>query len=683
MYFLQTIANMVGQLLLEDEYIINVKVRRPLNGSTPPPPPTFTVACHDPQQDSNFMVENHSSSNVDHEIQHPRSFDVSSVKRKIVPGGSDYIGSFTVGPGADHCELPLPLSIRNSNPPKQLEWPGSCQDDYRSSSKHEKKKETSIAMHPGERRIVSGDTFEPVTHLPQVKVYGDDNELLASNTFKTPSGSGLSSKPSQKGSLYVERIADHCQSVSGQLYVPPVQVNKLLEKDQPTPPMRGNSRRSESERLNAKMKKKPFTPIIEKFPDRFIVSDARNRLQDVLRDQVIPENSQHRPLGKSYSTPVCRPNDVSQRLVESCQLEPVLVFPPPTPCVPHNCPREKEINASKHLSHSSTLFPTSPSIPSKESPVKKSLNEKREKVAEHAPCYSSVYDGSFRLKQPIQVTDSTTATEKVHDKPLLSKYPQFEAENHSYRSISSNINLEKASTIKSKPKKWPTVKCPYQVKSSTSDSHIAGGNNPNYLIKNSAHKTISNQDCSKFDFDDEYSTDDLSYYSSPCVSPYKTDFSHKTRSDNATSSSEEESEQSSSPQTLYPTEYRAPMSLRQPNLKKCIRDISFVPKNDLNQSSRVKSYNHIVPNIGNNNRCSRPYHSYNHLNSDNHDWPPFLEKHCDKDISNEIGHPCFHGQTSSFRETNFPGPLKHRTGFSSCRQVRGISSPSKIFNGEC
>ncbi|XP_018027016.1 uncharacterized protein LOC108682377 isoform X1 [Hyalella azteca] len=363
---------MVGQMLLEDEYVINVKVRRPIDGPCPPPP-TFTVACHDART-SEFDVT-----------------DYRDLQRGLLPHdkfalpATEYIGAFTIGPDKqDKVGF-------NGNSLKPIEWktqyaPPEDQWDF--------KKHTSVTMRPGNRKIYTEDSSQEkclkdppdsgaLRSLPQVKVYGDDMSLIATNVFKAPP-KDQESKPSQTGSLYVERIADHCKSTSGELYVPPVQEAKLKDSKIGQAAMRGNSRRTESERILAKMNKKSFPSIVQK-P---LNPQARENLSCILENEVVNGKNEMYESYPRLSLPYNAPAEKAP-----------LKFPTPQECTRHPCPRWNQLNNSVHLSQSSTLFPTTPAgktrhqsfnVPPSRSDSSSSLPTN---LTDCQPHYSSVFPG--------------------------------------------------------------------------------------------------------------------------------------------------------------------------------------------------------------------------------------------------------------------------------------------------
>lgn len=355
----------MGQLLLEDEYVINVKVRRPIDGFCPPPP-TFTVACHDSNQPitSQKLIGIQSNELTNHDAEKNNGYDPNGSYPQ--PSNASYIGAFTIGPDqTDETEIYFP----NKNVQKSIEW-NNPDNSY--AKRHDfSKKETSVTMLPGDRKFYP--QYYPcasvgkcpldsgsLKSLPQVRVFGDDETLLATNIFKNPEERRVAHVPENRtcnGSLYVERHKDHCQSTNGQLYVPPVSVSKL-KQDEDNTPMRGNSRRTETERINAKLNKKlGFTPTVLKCSEYQNAILARERVSEMLESRITPPmDKKFREIGPQDSSHVYFENNETS---DHSFLQ--LRFPSPVNCLPHACPRNRQLESSVFLTQSSTMFPSSPS----------------------------------------------------------------------------------------------------------------------------------------------------------------------------------------------------------------------------------------------------------------------------------------------------------------------------------
>ena len=190
----------MGRLLLEDEYVINVKVRRPLE-----------------------------------HIDKLRKIDrptVNNERRFSVPRNS-FNNNDSYGPN-DNANG----NIWSAKASGISDIAGNITGKYSKSFNHHAKtsdenRETMKPSHKG---------------FPNLKPHGTSADKNVSQP----------SKPSKEGSLYIERIASHCQSSTGQLYVPPVPMD-MSSKDEFCEPSRGNSRRSASERIQHRMTK-PFAP---------------------------------------------------------------------------------------------------------------------------------------------------------------------------------------------------------------------------------------------------------------------------------------------------------------------------------------------------------------------------------------------------------------------------------------
>lgn len=427
---------MVGQLLLEDEYVINVKVRRPIDGSCPPPP-TFTVACHDAKPGGDVTFDYHGT----------------SLDKKLALPSSDYIGSFTVGPD---CVEKREGIDKMDQATKPIGWNNIEPDSASDNDYWEPKKHTSITMKPGGRRIYDGVPLGEKeapdcgsqTNLPQVKVYGEDSNLLATNVYKPPTED---EKPCQKGLLYVERIADHCKSTSGALYVPPVQHEKLKESKSDPPVMRGNSRRSESERLRAKMNKNPYSSIIQKGS----AIQVRNKLMDIGENDI--DINDGRP-NSTFPALLSLPHNVKQPHSDSVAPNRSLKFPVPQACVSHPCPRLRQLQNSVQLSQSFTLFPTTPDIkPPRQSfniPPSRSNSSSSvpSRLTDCRPRFSSVFPGSsFRSTNTDQKDTKYcgyTPDEEtdITDEEYIGKSAFFQAP-ASLRSRSSSLKQNPSSII--------------------------------------------------------------------------------------------------------------------------------------------------------------------------------------------------------------------------------------------
>ncbi|XP_066951837.1 uncharacterized protein [Macrobrachium rosenbergii] len=187
-----------------------------------------------------------------------------------------------------------------------------------------------------EERVSDDKVTHGCLRLPLVQVFSDDNMLVATNKFSTPSELPSSSSfrlqpatssfrsnspsshalapppqlqephPTAPGSLYVERIPAHCKSDSGVLYVPPVDERRLRRSKQDEPPAKGNSRRTRAKVNDVASPSPPppppppatsvtWTPP-ERVPPRSSSSKAAARalLSEVLSPRI--ENQlQHRP----------------------------------------------------------------------------------------------------------------------------------------------------------------------------------------------------------------------------------------------------------------------------------------------------------------------------------------------------------------------------------------------------
>ncbi|XP_064082879.1 proline-rich protein 36-like [Macrobrachium nipponense] len=251
---------MVTQLVVEDEYTINVKLRRPLTNGSCLLPPTITITPDDPTIT----------------ILPPPNVSLTHAQAAKSVNGAP---AMVVGCSTD-LSKPFPL-----------EGPSWCHykaDDY---SEDLKARQLSIMPPPPstpaspppppvrrtylEERVSDDKVTHGCLRLPLVQVFSDDNMLVATNKFSTPSEPPPSSSvrlqpatssfksnsasshalappsqlqepphPTAPGSLYVERIPAHCKSDCGVLYVPPVDERRLRRSKQDEPPAKGNSRRS-------------------------------------------------------------------------------------------------------------------------------------------------------------------------------------------------------------------------------------------------------------------------------------------------------------------------------------------------------------------------------------------------------------------------------------------------------
>lgn len=395
----------MGQLLLEDEYVINVKVRRPLDGPCPPPP-TFTVACHD----SNQTNANHRfAPKIQYEPILQNSNEMIKHESIRWPSNS-YIGSFTIGP--DKNDESDTFILKN-NFPKSITWK---EEEESPSPRYDlSKKATSVTMQPGGRKFYPDNLQRKCPQdsgnlmiLPQVRVFGEDENLIATNVYKPPATESCI-KPTQRGSLYVERIRDHCKSSCGQLYVPPVN-DMLLKKDDIDVPMRGNSRRTESERLNAKLKKKGLTILNGKSTESKQTEVARDHLSELLDGCV------------TYPFGLKMPDVVPTTMNETKHDENAysLQFPTPISCVPHQCPRNRELTSSVQLTQSCTMFPSCPSamlksnqsfnFPSGRTSATRNYLEDSD-LTDYEPCYSAVYDKPSQVRVSENTSYGTTTSD--------------------------------------------------------------------------------------------------------------------------------------------------------------------------------------------------------------------------------------------------------------------------------
>lgn len=193
---------MVGQLMVEDEYTINVKLRRPMREGGCLAPPTLTFSpdspalTFTPPPDATFR-----------ELRATKSVNGRPC---LTVGTQPRPGQLSIMPPGEACPVgppPLPQVLVGRKP------------------------------------------------LPLVQVFSDDNDLVATNKFTAPqdrapsplrprSGQLALDYPSTAaGTLFVPRIPEHCKSDSGVLYVPPVEEQKLRVQKKDEPPLRGNSRR--------------------------------------------------------------------------------------------------------------------------------------------------------------------------------------------------------------------------------------------------------------------------------------------------------------------------------------------------------------------------------------------------------------------------------------------------------
>lgn len=234
---------MVG-LVQEDEYTINVKLRRPLgDGGGCLQPPTITITP-----------------------------DIPAITLTPPPNASFKAVRAAKGEGGGN-----PLVLATQTRPRQRIL-------------HRPQQQLSI-MPPS--NLEHGVEGRPRRHytLPLVQVYDADDTLLGTTNYQTPAGTcprgtistrhptscalahrtsptclepssptycvpAHPSSPTSRssvpaltapGTLFVPRIKEHCKSDSGVLYVPPVEEEQLRQRQQDKPPTPGNSRRANNQ----------------------------------------------------------------------------------------------------------------------------------------------------------------------------------------------------------------------------------------------------------------------------------------------------------------------------------------------------------------------------------------------------------------------------------------------------
>ncbi|XP_050690472.1 uncharacterized protein LOC126982467 isoform X10 [Eriocheir sinensis] len=199
---------MVGQLMVEDEYTINVKLRRPLGEGRCLAPPTLTFSA-----DSPALTLTPPPDAAFKDLRATRTINGAPAITVGTQGRRPelYPGQYSLPAPGESCHVGPPL------PPQVL-----------------------VGRVP----------------LPLVQVYSHDNDLVATNTFMVPRDRAPSPPPqphagqlaidcptSAAGTLFVPRIPAHCKSDCGVLYVPPVEERQLRGQLREEIPTRGNSRR--------------------------------------------------------------------------------------------------------------------------------------------------------------------------------------------------------------------------------------------------------------------------------------------------------------------------------------------------------------------------------------------------------------------------------------------------------
>lgn len=285
---------MVGRLMVEDEYTINVKVRRPLGEEACLAPPTITITPDSSlitltPPDNSTLTYAHASKSVNGSP--PMAVGCSTLPRSSASSrGSEWAtlphpsrhdaGGKPYGNG-------LEVALRSKEAPPASNFVGLSLNKNLGKQVYDSEEAPRLRQQqimppppPPERRMAQGSLpltvpvspcspdlpLSPpggITHgclpLPIIQVFADDSTHVATNRFTAPSkavspqdratrqGSprpvDRSPSHSAAGCLYVPRIPEHCKSESGMLYVPPVDEQHLRQSKKDGPPAKGNSRR--------------------------------------------------------------------------------------------------------------------------------------------------------------------------------------------------------------------------------------------------------------------------------------------------------------------------------------------------------------------------------------------------------------------------------------------------------
>lgn len=282
---------MVGRLMVEDEYTINVKVRRPLGEEACLAPPTITITPDSSRitltpPDNSTLTYAHASKSVNGSP--PMAVGCSTLPRSSASSR----GSWATLPhpsrhaaGAKPSGSGLEVALASKAEPPAANYVGlslskSLGKQVYDSDEAPALRQQIMPPPPPERRAPPGllpltaplSPCSPdlplsppagVTHgclpLPIIQVFADDSSHVATNRFVAPprlvsphegvrrQGSprpvDRSASHTAAGCLYVPRIPEHCKSDSGMLYVPPVDEHNLRQSRKDGPPAKGNSRR--------------------------------------------------------------------------------------------------------------------------------------------------------------------------------------------------------------------------------------------------------------------------------------------------------------------------------------------------------------------------------------------------------------------------------------------------------
>nr|XP_027211377.1 formin-like protein 5 [Penaeus vannamei] len=282
---------MVGRLMVEDEYTINVKVRRPLGEEACLAPPTITITPDSSRitltpPDNSTLTYAHASKSVNGSP--PMAVGCSTLPRSSASSR----GSWATLPhpsrhaaGAKPSGSGLEVALASKAEPPAANYVGlslskSLGKQVYDSDEAPALRQQIMPPPPPERRAPPGllpltaplSPCSPdlplsppagVTHgclpLPIIQVFADDSSHVATNRFIAPprlvsphegvrrQGSprpvDRSASHTAAGCLYVPRIPEHCKSDSGMLYVPPVDEHNLRQSRKDGPPAKGNSRR--------------------------------------------------------------------------------------------------------------------------------------------------------------------------------------------------------------------------------------------------------------------------------------------------------------------------------------------------------------------------------------------------------------------------------------------------------